>query len=127
MNKIDKRTTVALSTIFIASILVVLLLTLMEGKPITWGGFGFIVAIMAGMFALGIVISYFFGERLRKNPRAFSIVMAGLFLFLAIGNAVKLIRNYMAGKSLSWFLLVIMIFFFVAGIDWLRRARLKKY
>ena len=124
MNKIDKRTTIALSAIFVASTIGVILLQIWNDEPIIWERFGFIVALMAGVFAFIFVFSL---QNIRKiTAQRFFMEVGWFLLLIAVINNMELMRTFVTGKGVDSWLLSMIVLFLYAGLDVLRRARLLK-
>ena len=112
--------------ILATTLLSVVLLSVVRGRPVTWYFVGFVTVFMVIVMGFALIIDYFFGERIRKNPRTLMIVLAVFWSFLLINAIGNLIKNYTAGKGIDWLYIFVGAGALIAGIGWLRQMRLQK-
>jgi len=81
------------------------------------------------IISLALLFDYFFGKKVRKNPRPIFLMNAIIFFIIAAGNVYKIVRDYMAAKGFDWVVLVLPLFFFWGSFHFFylaKRVRRKK-
>jgi len=130
MEKMTKRLITIFPIIVVAVFASGLLTRLFNGKPITmqWILFHllFVTIFMVVIFGGVFIVLYFFGDKIRKNPRPLLIFNVVIFFTLAVGGVVKMVAGYMNGLDFEWRTLVSALFFLGAGFNFLYLAKRSK-